>query len=71
MKRKPGLLCAAVLSLLACVVTAGPLRDTECHGAVKELKPLPSVLGAQWVSAYGLVSEELDDAHSHPAGEPC
>lgn len=58
-------------SLLACVVTAGPLRDAEYHGAVKELKPLRSVLGAQWVSAYGLVIEDLDDAHSHPAGERC
>jgi hypothetical protein len=69
MKTKAFPLCAAALSFVACIVTAEPPRDAEYRGAVKELKPLPSVLGDQWVSAFGLVIEDLNDAESHPVGE--
>jgi len=69
MKTKTFPLCAAALSLVACIVTAEPPRDAVYSGSVKELKPLPTVLGDQWVGAYGLVIEDLNDAQSHPVGE--
>ena len=69
MNTKTFLLRASALSFVACIVAAEPLRDAVYRGAVKELKPPASVVGAQWVSAYGLVIEDFDDAQSHPEEE--
>ena len=59
--------CAVFVTLLSAAFAVEPTRDAEYRGTLKNLKPVPSVLGAQWVSVPGLVIEDIADVESHPA----
>jgi hypothetical protein len=55
--------CAALFSA-AVGVELEP--DPVYRGKVKDLAPLPHVLGTKWVTATGLVVEDFADLKSHP-----